>query len=123
MAAELSKQLGIKIPYRKPFAWRVAATATLATFFISTVLYLIVPKLAAADSWSFGTAWSILCQAAILITITVMCAGQMWNSIRHAPYMSMTANGQPEYFASGFQNQYGAETQIVALVCAFWNGG
>lgn len=117
VAAELSKQLGIKVPYSEPFAWKFAATIALATIFFSSLLFFLVPKLSAANSWGLGTIWSILFQAAILITILIMCAGHMWNSIRHAPYMSMSPKGQPEYFASGFQNQYGAETQIVAVIC------
>ncbi|UZJ55212.1 hypothetical protein CBS101457_004532 [Exobasidium rhododendri] len=118
VAAELSKQLGVKVSYSKPFEWKLVGTvATTATIVISGLIFLI-PKIAASGAFGLKTAWNFLLQAAVLLTIVVMCAGQMWNSIRNAPYMSMNQNGKPEYFAGGFQTQYGAETQIVAIVYA-----
>lgn len=118
VATELSQQLGITIPYRKPFQWRLAATVSLATFIVSACLYSIVPKIAAnSANWGLKTIWSVFLQFIFLVTIVIMCAGQMWNSIRGAPYMQVGANGKAEYFAGGFQNQYGAETHIVAVVC------
>jgi oligosaccharyltransferase complex subunit gamma len=119
VASTLSQQLGIRIPYSKPVNWKAAGTFTLGFFAFASLLYTFVPKILSNESFGFGLIWKIFLQAAILLTIVIMCAGQMWNSIRNAPYMSVNANGKAEYFAGGFQNQYGAETQIVALVCEF----
>jgi len=41
-----------------------------------------------------------------------MTAGYMFTRIRGAPY---TAGGS--WIASGYQNQYGQETQVVAAIC------
>jgi oligosaccharyltransferase complex subunit gamma len=117
VAAELTKQLGVKIPYSKPLQWKLIGTVATTTVLIVSSLVILIPKIAASKSFSISFVWKFVIQAAILMTIVIMCAGQMWNSIRHAPYMAMGQNGKPEYFAGGFQSQYGAETQIVALVC------
>jgi oligosaccharyltransferase complex subunit gamma len=117
VADELSKQLGITVPYNRPFQWKLFATAATSTLILSTTLYALIPKLLATKSFNFGLVWNVLIQMAFLATIVIMCAGQMWNSIRNAPYLQMNAAGKPEYFAGGFQNQYGAETHIVAVVC------
>jgi oligosaccharyltransferase complex subunit gamma len=117
VAAELSKQLGISVPYNKPLQRKLLASVATSTLVLASTLYTIIPRLLSSTSFSFGLVWNLFIQIAFLLTIVIMCAGQMWNSIRNAPYMQMNANGKAEYFAGGFQNQYGAETHIVALVC------
>jgi oligosaccharyltransferase complex subunit gamma len=39
----------------------------------------------------------------------------MWNTIRQPPFIAMGRNGEPLYFAGGFQQQFGIETVIVAF--------
>lgn len=46
-----------------------------------------------------------------------MISGQMWNSIRGANYIGSGRDGSIEWFAGGFQEQLGVESQIVAGVC------
>lgn len=41
----------------------------------------------------------------------------MWNQIRHPPYSMPSRDGRPGFIAPGFQNQFGLETQIVAITC------
>lgn len=55
--------------------------------------------------------------AASLIAILLFTSGQMFNHIRKAPYMVGDGKGGITYFAGGFQNQFGMETQIVAAIC------
>lgn len=43
----------------------------------------------------------------------------MFNHIRKVPYVSGDGNGNIVYFAGGFSNQFGLETQIVAGMCAY----
>ena len=43
----------------------------------------------------------------------------MFNHIRKVPYVVPDGKGGVSYFAGGFQNQYGLETQIVAAMCTF----
>lgn len=49
-----------------------------------------------------------------LLLILVFNAGHMYTQIRNSPY---SRNG---YISGGFQDQYGAETQIVAATCKYY---
>lgn len=55
--------------------------------------------------------------AVSLIAILLFTSGQMFNHIRKVPYVAGDGNGGISYFAGGFQNQFGLETQIVAAIC------
>lgn len=55
--------------------------------------------------------------AVSLISILVFTSGQMFNHIRKVPYVGVDQRGGLTYFAAGFQNQFGMETQFVAAMC------
>ena len=55
--------------------------------------------------------------AVSLIAILLFISGHMFNHIRKVPYVSGDGQGGISYFAGGFQNQFGLETQIVAALC------
>jgi oligosaccharyltransferase complex subunit gamma len=61
------------------------------------------------------TVWA----AITLISILLFTSGHMFNHIRNVPYVAGDGRGGISYFANGFQNQYGLETQIVATMCKF----
>jgi len=44
----------------------------------------------------------------------------MFNHIRKVPYVAGDGRGGVSYFAGGFSNQYGLETQIVAAMCKLY---
>lgn len=52
-----------------------------------------------------------------LIAVLLFTSGHMFNHIRKVPYVSGDGKGGISYFAGGFQNQFGLETQIVAAMC------
>lgn len=52
-----------------------------------------------------------------LIAVLLFTSGHMFNHIRKVPYVSGNGRGGVQYFAGGFSNQYGMETQIVAGMC------
>lgn len=54
-----------------------------------------------------------------LILILLFTSGHMFNHIRKVPYVAGDGRGGISYFAGGFSNQYGLETQIVAAMCKF----
>jgi len=54
-----------------------------------------------------------------LILILLFTSGHMFNHIRRVPYVANNGKGGVSYIAGGFSNQYGMETQIVAVVCMF----
>ena len=55
--------------------------------------------------------------AVSLIAILLFTSGHMFNHIRKVPYIAQDGKGGISYFAGGFQNQLGMETQIVAAMC------
>ena len=55
--------------------------------------------------------------AVSLIAILLFTSGHMFNHIRKVPYIAQDGRGGISYFAPGFQNQLGMETQIVAAMC------
>lgn len=55
-----------------------------------------------------------------LITILLFTSGHMFNHIRKVPYVAGNGQGGVSYFAGGFSNQFGMETQIVAAMCKFF---
>lgn len=59
--------------------------------------------------------------AASLILILMFTSGHMFNHIRKVPYVVGDGKGGVSYFAGGFSNQFGLETQIVAAMCEFIN--
>ena len=54
-----------------------------------------------------------------LIAVLLFTSGHMFNHIRKVPYVSGNGRGGVSYFAGGFSNQFGMETQIVAAMCQF----
>ncbi len=54
-----------------------------------------------------------------LIGILLFTSGHMFNQIRRVPYIAGDGRGGASYFAPGFQNQYGLETQVIAALCMF----
>ncbi|KAF9321219.1 oligosaccharyl transferase subunit ost3/OST6 [Podila horticola] len=56
--------------------------------------------------------------AVSMFTIFIMISGHMWNQIRNPPYTAPGRDGRPGFIAQGFQNQFGLESQIVAVLYA-----
>ncbi|KAI9593742.1 hypothetical protein BDF19DRAFT_446754 [Syncephalis fuscata] len=107
--------MGIEMTLYRPIDWSkhaMSAGIVIATF--------IALHLASSYVWaalSNPRIWS----AFSLVFLLILMSGFMWNQIRMPPYHGGNAQN-PEYIASGFQQQYVAETQIVALLyagCAF----
>ncbi|PYI29420.1 oligosaccharyl transferase subunit [Aspergillus japonicus CBS 114.51] len=53
-----------------------------------------------------------------LIAILLFISGHMFNHIRKVPYVAGDGKGGISYFAGGFSNQFGMETQIIAAIYA-----
>ncbi|KAK4214674.1 OST3/OST6 family protein [Rhypophila decipiens] len=54
--------------------------------------------------------------AVTLISILLFTSAHMFNHIRKVPYVAGDGKGGISYFAGGFQNQYGMETQVIAAM-------
>ena len=111
--AWISRQLpqGPKPKLVRPFNYIKAvsvATAVMGAITLVTVAApYALPVLQNRNLWA----------AASLIMILLFTSGHMYNHIRKVPYVSGDGKGGLSYFAGGFQNQYGLETQIIAALC------
>jgi oligosaccharyltransferase complex subunit gamma len=102
---------GPKPPLVRPINYmRIVTTITIlmASVTLSAVLYpYVLPIVQNRNLWA----------AISLIAILLFTSGQMFNHIRKVPYVAGDGRGGISYFAGGFQNQFGMETQIVAAIC------
>ncbi|WEW55610.1 oligosaccharyl transferase subunit ost3/OST6 [Emydomyces testavorans] len=86
------------------------ATLVLSCSSILTVLSpYIFPILQSQNVWA----------ALSLIAVLLFTSGHMFNHIRKVPYVTGDGKGGITYFAGGFSNQFGLESQIIAAVCKF----
>lgn len=96
---------------KRPFNFlRLAAFTTILlglVSFISVAWPYIFPLIQNRNLWA----------AISLITILLFTSGHMFNHIRKVPYISGDGKGGINYFAGGFSNQFGLETQIIAAMC------
>ncbi|KAK9447450.1 uncharacterized protein V1518DRAFT_376474 [Limtongia smithiae] len=58
-----------------------------------------------------------------LVAILMFISGHMFNNIRHTPYVAGNRNGGVQYIAPGFSQQFGMETQIIAVLYALLSFG
>ena len=113
--AWLSRQVpgDFKPELRRPFNYvRLATVVTLilgAVSFISIAGPYLLPILQNRNLWA----------AISLIVVLLFTSGHMFNHIRKVPYVAGDGRGGINYFAGGFSNQWGMETQIVAAMCEF----
>ncbi|KAI9666504.1 MAG: oligosaccharyl transferase subunit ost3/OST6 [Bathelium mastoideum] len=82
-------------------------TAVLGVITFASVAWpYVVPVAQSRNLWA----------ALSLIAVLLFTSGQMFNHIRKVPYVTGDGKGGLTYFAGGFQNQFGMETQIVAAM-------
>ena len=102
---------GPKPPIRRPFNWlnfAAISTSVLGLISLVTVAYpYVMPVIQNRNIWA----------GVSLIAVLLFTSGHMFNHIRKVPYVSGDGRGGISYFAGGFQNQLGLETQIVAALC------
>ncbi|KAI9724948.1 MAG: hypothetical protein M1812_000224 [Candelaria pacifica] len=100
----------VKPPVVRPVNYiRIVAVTTavlgLITFFSVASPY-ILPVIQNRNLWA----------AISLIAVLLFTSGHMFNHIRKVPYVAGDGKGGVSYFAGGFSNQFGLETQIVAAM-------
>ncbi|KAL8846752.1 MAG: hypothetical protein Q9221_008178 [Calogaya cf. arnoldii] len=101
---------GPKPPIYRPINYMRLVTITTALLglvsFFSVAAPYIIPIIQNRNLWA----------AISLITILLFTSGHMFNHIRKVPYVAGDGKGGISYFAGGFSNQFGLETQIVAAM-------
>ena len=90
------------IPYRAPIDWSKYVIYALGSLALVVTLKFIKPLLQSRWVWGLIT---------VLTTLT-MTGGYMFVRIRGMPYTD-GAN----WIAGGYQNQYGQEVQVIAMIC------
>ena len=102
---------GPKPPVHRPFNYlRIVVVSTVILGFISFATVAapyILPVVQNRNLWA----------AISLIMVLLFTSGHMFNHIRKVPYIAGDGKGGISYFAGGFSNQFGMETQIVAAMC------
>ncbi|KAK7054860.1 oligosaccharyl transferase subunit ost3/OST6 [Paramarasmius palmivorus] len=102
LAEHLSNHTPIPIPYKAPFDWAKLVTAVTGILGFALTLRFIAPILQSRWTWA----------AITVLTSLVMTGGYMFTRIRGVPYTG--ADGG--WIAGGYQNQFGQEVQVVALI-------
>jgi len=110
----ISRQLPADAPkpavYR-PINWIKVISVTTAVLGVVTfgavAFPYVVPILQNRNLWA----------AVSLLGVLLFTSGHMFNHIRKTPYVSGDGKGGLNYFAGGFSNQFGLESQIVAAMC------
>ncbi|KAI8052504.1 hypothetical protein BDF22DRAFT_688795 [Syncephalis plumigaleata] len=115
VSAFIKQTMGIEMTLYRPIDWQkhgINAAIVIA--------FLVALRFSSQYVWAILSntrVWS----AITLVFLLIMMSGFMWNQIRMPPYHGGSPQN-PEYISSGFQQQFVAETQIVALLyagCAF----
>ena len=95
----------------RPFNWLRFVVVTTTALGVITATYTL---------WDYispilynRNLWAGLC----IIAILLFTSGHMYNHIRSTPYIAGDGKGGIQYFAPGFQSQFGLESQIVAAIC------
>ena len=102
---------GPKPTIRRPLNYLRIVTVTTMILgiisFVSVAYTYILPVIQNRNLWA----------GISLITVLLFTSGHMFNHIRKVPYVAGDGKGGISYFAGGFSNQFGMETQIVAAMC------
>jgi hypothetical protein len=95
----------------RPINWVKIVTVSTAVLgaitFVAVASPYVIPILQNRNLWA----------AFSLIAVLLFTSGHMFNHIRKVPYVSGDGKGGLSYFAGGFSNQFGLESQIVAAIC------
>lgn len=103
LAEQLSNHTPVPIPYKAPIDWARWGTFGGIALLFATTLRFVAPILKSRWSWAAGT----------VLTSLVMTSGYMFTRIRNAPF----TGGNGQWIAPGYQNQFGQETQVIAMIC------
>ncbi|KAF9264647.1 oligosaccharyl transferase subunit OST3/OST6 family [Marasmius fiardii PR-910] len=102
LAESLSNHTPIPIPYKEPFDWARVVTFASVVLGLALIVRFVAPVLQSRWTWA----------AITVITMLIMTGGYMFTRIRNSPY----TGGDGNWIAGGYQNQFGQEVQVVAVI-------
>ncbi|KAF2244685.1 hypothetical protein BU26DRAFT_522481 [Trematosphaeria pertusa] len=111
--AWISRQLPADLPrpaIHRPINYVKMVSVTTAV--LGVITFIVVASPYVAPILQNRNLWA----AFSLITILLFTSGHMFNHIRKVPYVAGDPKGGITYFAGGFSNQFGLESQIVAAI-------
>lgn len=97
----------IHIPFNLVPLILTSLALLLGSFTIYALWSSVLPIIQSRFLWGAGC----------ILFILTFTSGHMWNRIKNAPYVAGTREGGVTWVAAGFQNQLGAESQVVAGMC------
>lgn len=105
--AWVNRETGLALVVRRPIDWvkigLVGGSTILGVFLVGLFWRYLRVIVESRKGWTVGS----------IGTIVLMSSGHMWNVIRTPPYA-----GRNEIFASGFSQQFVAESQAVGILYA-----
>ncbi|KAI0079940.1 oligosaccharyl transferase subunit OST3/OST6 family [Panus rudis PR-1116 ss-1] len=102
LAEALSHHTPIPIPYKAPIDWARWGTFLGIALISLASLRFVAPVLKSRWTWAVVT----------VIVSLVMTSGYMFTRIRNSPF----SGGNGQWIAPGYQNQFGQETQVIAMI-------
>ncbi|KAF8844944.1 oligosaccharyl transferase subunit OST3/OST6 family [Paxillus ammoniavirescens] len=108
LAEQLSIHTPIPIPYKAPINWSKIGTFVSLIPIVTLIFRFIRPVIQNRWVWAAGT---------ILVSL-VMTAGYMFTRIRGVPHIGHDGS----WIAAGYQNQFGQEVQVVAMIYGILGG-
>lgn len=106
LAESLSNHTPIPIPYKAPFNYGKWATIAFTGTAFALLLRFIAPVLQNRWTWAVVT----------IVTSLTMTSGYMFTRIRNSPFQG----GGGAWISPGYQNQFGQEVQVIAMICTFF---
>ena len=105
---QISRTTPVPIPYSPPPNYSAIITLGVGALSLILAVRYLTPIFTSRWTWA----------ALVIGGSTIFTSGFMFVRIRGAPWVS-NRNGQSQWMAGGYQNQYGMEVQVIAAICAF----
>ncbi|KAF9434040.1 oligosaccharyl transferase subunit ost3/OST6 [Entomortierella beljakovae] len=112
----VNSKVGSDIKVQRPIDVLAVAMKILGVLSSAGSIFILYTKAGKLSTSKY--LWSTIS----LLVIFIMISGHMWNQIRNPPYTVPGRDGRPGFIAQGFQNQFGLETQVVAVIYAVLTG-
>jgi oligosaccharyltransferase complex subunit gamma len=108
-ATAMSKHTPSPVPYKPPFDYERLINITAAVSLILLLLRFAGPVLTSKWTWA----------AVVIGASCVFNSGYMFVQIRGQPMTAKGPRGEVQWMASGFQNMYGMEYQVITMLYGF----
>src|SRR5258706_6521684 len=103
---QISRTTPVPIPYSPPPNYSAFITIGLGALSLILAARFLTPIFTSRWTWA----------ALVIGGSTIFTSGFMFVRIRGAPWVAHR-NGQPQWMAGGYQNQFGMEVQVIGAIC------